>query len=378
MKSDLTHYTLKNLHMKNDSGGSLPSPQFNFHGDVDVDYETTDLRALGAPARFESQDLKLEHQQSNATNNPFQVSARCDSKIPQTPHINSNLNRSGSDYASVQQQMSRTADELKFAAEDLKLDQLKKRVSNQSATTKINSEMKSSPENVESGSPPQNSSLQAEGGQQESCSLTLNYNSGQTTAYESAQKQDEFDFNDRVEDSEESSVESEDFSEVVYSCNSFGKSSIVYNEEDKVIFNRWQKLFQFRNIKETAKKSKRNKRKRGEDDSCVAMGQYFFPFTMQLPTQGPNGEELPSSFLLSTDRNSKNEKKYGIKWTISFSFDQHFSANSVLSHTKEINLIFDSKQPTIDVNSLLPQKKLLHAYERLTPPQTDVDIFAHD
>lgn len=73
------------------------------------------------------------------------------------------------------------------------------------------------------------------------------------------------------------------------------------------------------------------------------MGQYFFPFTIQLPSQGPKGEELPSSFLLSVDKNNKNEKRYGIKWTISFSFDQHFSTNSVLSHSKEINLIFDAK-----------------------------------
>jgi hypothetical protein len=80
------------------------------------------------------------------------------------------------------------------------------------------------------------------------------------------------------------------------------------------------------------------------------------------------------------DKNGKNEKRYGIKWTISFSFDQHFSANSVLSHTKEINLIFDAKPLSIDANSLQPQKQLLHAYELvkpLFPAVEDVDPFAH-
>ena len=147
------------------------------------------------------------------------------------------------------------------------------------SATRLASDLKSSPEKVDSGSPPQNGSLQAEGGQQESDAWTHIFNSRATTALETA-RQPVDELNDRAGESEESEVQSEYSSEEVESCNSFGKSSIVYNEEEKVIFNRWQKLFQFRNIKETAKKSKtRNRRKRGDDD-VVAMGQYFFPFTI--------------------------------------------------------------------------------------------------
>lgn len=92
---------------------------------------------------------------------------------------------------------------------------------------------------------------------------------------------------------------------------------------------------------------------------------------------GPSGEELPSSFSLSVDKKKSSEKRYGIRWTISFSFDQHFSEKSVLSHTKEINIIFDMKKPVIETKSLQPQKALLHAYEDLKPPLAlqDVDIF---
>lgn len=95
------------------------------------------------------------------------------------------------------------------------------------------------------------------------------------------------------ESDDQSDFQSESFmTEEVESCNSFGKSSIVYNEESKVIFNRFQKFFQFRNIKETAKKqamAKKQKRQMQQqrkmkgapiDDNCVAMGQYYFPFTL--------------------------------------------------------------------------------------------------
>ena len=98
-KEQPAHKNKKN----NERGGSIPSPQFNLNGDVNFNYETTDKRDK-APieTRFESQDLKLEHQVSTNTN-PFDERARYDPRIPQTPHMNSNLCRSGSDYASLQQ-----------------------------------------------------------------------------------------------------------------------------------------------------------------------------------------------------------------------------------------------------------------------------------
>ena len=93
--------------------------------------------------------------------------------------------------------------------------------------------------------------MQAEGGSRDTTTLSFSqntaafasrttacdttaYGSYDTTAYGSSRAADMV-----REESEESEVQSESFSEDVASSHSFGKSSIVYNEEEKVIFNRW-------------------------------------------------------------------------------------------------------------------------------------------
>ena len=124
-----------------------------------------------------------------------------------------------------------------------------------------------------------------------------------------------------------------------------------------MIYQRTQTLFKFRNLKQATVKRVR-RRRADQGGVAVAMGQYFFPFTMQLPTHGPNGEELPSSYSLNVkETESKNNKevtkefKYGIKWTISFSFDPKFGNSSVLELRKPLNLIFDPKPSTVEVDN---------------------------
>lgn len=120
--------------------------------------------------------------------------------------------------------------------------------------------------------------------------------------------------------------------------------------------------------------SKFAQKKGADDETYVAVGQYFFPFTFQLPDQGPEGNDLPSSFNLTIDKNDKKEKKVGIKWTISFSFDQNFSEKkNILSYSKEINVIFEPKAVSVDLSKLQPQKHLKKAFEILKPDANDSD-----
>lgn len=71
----------------------------------------------------------------------------------------------------------------------------------------------------------------------------MTFNTRAVTACTSTMLHPVDEINDRADESIESDVKSDYESEEVISCNSFGKSSIVYNEEERVIFNRWQKLF---------------------------------------------------------------------------------------------------------------------------------------